>query len=545
MKAPTNYSHIHKQTDTELILPKDWSETEFLKNSIIPRTPNKLAVDQEDLGQIVLTEKQRDIYWKSLADKKFPFQVKLNDQEYTSVYGYPLTINKKIVEGIMERAGIVYETVHDRLTNEEILTEYLGQDQHPRAPIFNGKILNDSKINQQFVDYYKQGLMPGFVFDVMLTKDKNGDYGFKVVEMESGHGYNYWIEEIADSARTAIGNDRNDLISSYNNPRDDHETLLNFSNGNPIAVMDFKPQEQHTAPELRLMAQQLGNKDSAPICLSDVYKNENGEWYAYLRDRKNELTGQSVKLEYVLCRSIHADMKNLEQKCRDEGNLEQLEVLDEFLRDSENIKWLSHPSHQNIVDKRDLKLTQENELTEELGLNIYYAGEHVKKPGKYRQKPLNGNGGSDQTNITIKPEESYIVPSGFMCQEYMNFVEFPIESRLQDEIDTATIEFRMMPPICYGVDWKDRGTYVFTRLAPTTSPLHVREHVRTNFTDIVQAVYAIIEKINKDREEGNSNKEEHLEKELRAICAQTKINVDNILTYKDSPFGVTFAFITE
>jgi len=365
--------------------------------------------------------------------------------------------------------------------------------------------------------------------------------------MESGHAQNYLIKGIADSAMTAMNGNKRELKPCYKDPLQDYDSLLEFSNGKPITVLDFQPMQQYTVPELVMMAKQLGGDQNVPLCLSDVYKGEDGKWYAQVRDRQNNLTGESIHLEHVLCRSIHSDMKNLEEFCRQNGNLEQLEILKEFLKDAENIKWISHPSHQNIIDKRDLKVLLEDELTQELGLDIFYESEIITKPGKYRQKPLNGNSGSDQCNIIVEAGNPHQVPTGFMCQEYMNLCPFPVKSRFESEIDTATIEIRMMPPTCYNKPWSDRGSYIFIRSAPTTSPIHVREHVRTNFLDIVQAVFAIVEKINQKNSDflDCSSISPELEKEIHQKQKEIRNRVETILTYKDSPFGVTFAFISE
>ncbi|NJK65853.1 MAG: hypothetical protein HC849_00955 [Oscillatoriales cyanobacterium RU_3_3] len=393
-------------------------------------------------------------------------------------YGHPIVVKKEVVEEIFKASLAICDWFKKQINTPEKLSQWVDK----RTPYLLGKSLSSYQVNKQLFNYINQGFNIPFEFDVLLSIDSQGSPKFTCVEFQSAIGYLGWIKGLTDICVLA-DNSLTKYQSSYHNPINDLiEIKIELAKNQEIIVMDINPLTSRTSVDLIEMAKILGDEKSLPVSPLDVYR-EDGKWYINVRNKNNQHI-RTIQANYVLCRMTKSDIISLEKQIA--GDVKKRNLLLDFFRDG-SIQWIWHPAWQNILDKRDLQVLQEINCCQKYASLIYQENQVVTSDGVYVKKPMDETGGYNQEVIQISASRNYIVPNGYIFQEFIKVYPLQVDIKALNLSTLATLELRVMPTIAWNKSNKQRGSYLMARLAPRREKI-AGKITKTNILPIQDSV---------------------------------------------------------
>ncbi|NJR76505.1 MAG: hypothetical protein HC773_28965 [Scytonema sp. CRU_2_7] len=100
---------------------------------------------------------------------------------------------------------------------------------------------------------------------------------------------------------------------------------------------------------------------------------------------------------------------------------------------------------------------------------------------------MDETGGYNQEVIQISASRNYIVPNGYIFQEFIKVYPLQVDIKALNLSTLATLELRVMPTIAWNKSNKQRGSYLMARLAPRREKI-AGKITKTNILPIQDSV---------------------------------------------------------
>jgi hypothetical protein len=461
---------------------------------------------------LLMDQKASHQYWEKLGEQ-MTYQYKGRPVQF----GHPLRVPVSLASEMHQAGTETLEVIKEHIAGRGGITEYM----RGREANFGPQRLNDARINERLEERLARGFELPLIYDIILT-DQNGEPRPKVVEFQSGIAYS--AEHLVLLAAAGYGDEDSRIWYGPENPLAVmRRTKSDLAGGGNITVMDTDP---FVGVDQVGMAKILGEPDSLPISTLDVERDSRGYYhFGYAVDEKtggpirNEegtgyvRTDEKVRIEHAISRMTQLDMDALFEMVK--GDTEKLEVIRQFLLDSDRVNWVWHPNWQYIISKDTLPiaragLLERNSKYAEHYVPVYQSGE-IAGEGVYVKKPTNAVSGMGQSEVVVPQGQILQVEEGYVYQQ--RFTPYPVPVRLpthlrnsfvvppnaseelksrfhreQDETP-GTLEVRYMPPPYSTIGLSG---WFLARLAPRwNSRDDASIMTQTNLGKITDAMYEV------------------------------------------------------
>lgn len=397
----------------------------------------------------------------------------------------PVVVQSSIAEELFVAAQQMRQVMLDLCsTSPEAITQRLKG----RGIVWNWAEINVPEINAQLYDLVSQhGFLPPMLYDVIVAYDQSWVPRLQCVEYQSWPWYIGWLDLMHDCVEAVDG--AGWMSHSYGDPNNILAQLKTLvPEGEEIIVIDTNATGWPTWPDKLLMATSLWWDGTLPLSLLNLEQRDDWQWRWRFYHTNGDFAHERP-IKNVLCRVADSDLKSAADTLS--GDLNWIETINQFLRD-DTIRWIRHPSRSNLRAKPDLGELSQHKATEQHASIIFHAWESMTA-WDYRLKPAWWNSNSWQSNITVWPGESYVVPDGYIAQQRFNL--YPIPSFIpwtdgSHHSCPATVELRIYLPI--GV-WSDKTYNMVARIAPRYLKFPISwdeplEETATNVGGIINAL---------------------------------------------------------
>ncbi len=218
-----------------------------------------------------------------------------------------------------------------------------------------------------------------------------------------------------------------------------------------IHVVEYDRRNSPIRWDLVLKAQALTwNKNVFPLDPRDIWRNEESMCYtAKMYEPSGEYIGD-VPVKYVMTTMLQSDFNALHDEIWSDVKTHQ--QIYNFFTDG-HTRFIQHPALIAIWSKASMLEyeTLGNGKYKNLIPRTYQNHDIIVSPGNYYQKPLYWNSWIWTTSFTLKNNETYCVPEGYIVQEAIQPQPFP---QTRNTIDGAnntstkkqptTVEFRIL-----------------------------------------------------------------------------------------------------
>ncbi|MBD2510906.1 hypothetical protein H6G91_27230 [Nostoc muscorum FACHB-395] len=435
-------------SDRPDLLTEESSQIERAPQKCQTFTDNKVIKRVRDMIEIAqFTTEQAKIYWQALNQLNLNFIC----QNQPFQYGFPLIISAKIADQLYQASQEIEDYILALATDTDALSERITQ----RFNSVVGQPLNLKTINSYLVKHLQSGLGIPIGYDVLVTDNFQDRISLRVTEVQSGITYPSWMCLILQAARTALGENQEELLNQLFEPAKGLKAIKQLTQTPNISIVDVDPVRQDSRIDLQAMSESLPG--SHLVSIYEIYRH-GVHWLADIHDSTGRLL-KTVKIENIICRMVPDEIREVLSTLQKQPDRIR-EVLEFFLDSSLN--WIWHPAWQNIFDKRDLAALKNLPTAHQHYVETIQQGD--VPPGVYFQKSVDGHGGANQS--IVKVQDKYSVPEGFILQPYLvkkRFEYIAAEGGLNFD---CSVELRIMRNLSLGTTRNQSGAYFMARIAP-------------------------------------------------------------------------------